>query len=151
MAADPVLAVQDMIKQMVPPVVPDDDVKILEYGRDFTTNASKTKYPWKFVVVSPNGGPRNRGYSSKARVQVRVICYAPYGEEAWQMSEAIYNRLNISRPETVTDDDINPTRATCILSILSAGGPQEANLRGIPRAAAQDTYTVLYDSKEKTP
>ena len=112
----------------------DVTVDILEYGRDSTDNLSKRKYPAKFVVVSPGGGPRNRGYSSKARVQVKVICYAMYGEEAWRMSEAIYDRLNIAalkQSNTATGTALTGT--TCILSILSAGGPQEANLRGIPR------------------
>lgn len=153
MAADPLLAVQAVIVKLLPDL-PKGSV---------CPGERQEGHPPELVLLQASGGPRQRGYSSKARIQIQVCCYSYAPEKAWARSEAIYNRLNAIATERVDYADSDamedplipncfiPNRHTCLLSVLSATGPQQSRLGDEPLATCQDTYTVLYSTKEETP
>ena len=144
--ADPLSAVWKIIYDL-----PDTAVPVVALGRRLEGD------PPEIASVQSAGGPRQRGYSSKSRMQIQVVCYAYTDMKAWEMSEAVYERLNKVATERVDYADSEAVDATVynrytrLLSILAADSPRQGNLADEALATCQSTYTVLYDSKEGTP
>ena len=142
--ADPLQAVQSIVDKL-------PDVPATALGLRTEDD------PLEMVAIQSDGGPRQRGYSSKSRMQLQVVCYAPNATQAWVMSEAIYSRLNAIATEQVDYADKDaigdppvPNRHICLLSIIAASSPTQSKLGDEPPVACQSTYTVLYDAREKT-
>ena len=139
--ADPLSAVWKIIYDL-----PDTAVPVVALGRRLEGD------PPEIASVQSAGGPRQRGYSSKSRMQIQVVCYAYTDMKAWEMSEAVYERLNQVATERVPyTDGSNTDRYTRLLSILAADSPRQGNLADESLATCQSTYTVLYDSREECP